>query len=120
MTIHAKLGFAVVVVAVVGVALVLLARFRPHLTPTVHVYVRLCAAAAGLQAVVGIVLLITGERPGQAIHYFYGIATVLPVPLAEAIGKRVPSYSENNLLLVGVGAMALFGLRALTTGTMAS
>jgi hypothetical protein len=118
MTIHGRFGVAVVLVAVVGVLLVLLARVKPASIPTVRVYVRLCALAAGAEAAIGLVLLITGHRPTEAIHLFYGAATVIPIPAAELLARRVRPGAEVTYLLAGVAATALFGLRAVTTGSM--
>jgi hypothetical protein len=115
-SIHARLGIAVVVVAAVGAVLVLVARGRPDAVPTVRVFVRLCAAAAVVEAVIGLVLLAIGERPAEGIHYFYGAATVLPIPIAEVYARRFPARNETMLLLAGAAATALFGLRAITTG----
>lgn len=117
MSIHARLGIAVVVVAGVGAVLVLFARGRPDAAPTVRVFVRLCAATAALQAGVGLVLLAIGERPSQWIHLFYGAATVLPIPLAEVYVRRFPARDETLILLGGIVAMVLFGIRAITTGS---
>lgn len=116
MTLHARLGYAVVVVAAVGALLVLLARRRSDLVPTVRVFVRLCALTALLQAVIGLVLLAAGHRPAQGIHFFYGAATVLPIPLAGLYARYSPAQQETLVLLAGVAATALFGLRAATTG----
>jgi hypothetical protein len=115
-TLHGRLGIAVVVVAAAGALLVLLARGRPDMVPTVRVFVRLCAAVAALQALIGLVLLAIGERPAEGIHLFYGAATVVPIPLAELYAKRFPARDETMLLLYGAVATALFGLRAATTG----
>jgi hypothetical protein len=117
MSVHARLGVAVILVAVVGAVLVLVARARPQLLPTVRVFVRLCAGVAAVEAVVGIVLLVLGNRPAEGIHFFYGAATVLPIPIAEEMGRRAPGRDETWLLLAGVAATALFGLRAVTTGS---
>lgn len=116
MSLHGRLGVAVVVVAVAGALLVLVARRRPDMVATVRVFVRLCGAVAALQVFIGLVLLAIGERPAQGIHLFYGAATVLPIPLAEVYAKRFPARDETMLLLAGVVATALFGLRAITTG----
>src|ERR1700676_3210024 len=80
-SLHARLGVAVVIVAAAGALLVLLARRRPAMVPTVRVFVCLCGALAALQAVIGLVVLAIGERPAEGIHLFYGAATVLPIPL---------------------------------------
>ena len=65
MSIHGRFGVAVIVVSVVGVVLVLLARARPANIPTVRVFVRLCAAAAAVEALIGIILVIAGHRPTE-------------------------------------------------------
>jgi hypothetical protein len=117
MSIHARLGVAVVAVAVVGALLTLLARNRPAVYPTVRVFVQLCAAAAAVEAVIGLVLVIGGQRPAEAIHFFYGAATVIPIPLSERMASRAHSRSETLYLLAGAAATALFGLRAVTTGS---
>ena len=115
-SVHARLGVAVILVAVIGAGLVLVARARPDALPTVRVFVRLCTAAAALEAVIGIVLLILGNRPSEGIHFFYGAATVVPVPLAGLLGRGARPGDETWYLLAGVAATALFGLRAVTTG----
>jgi len=115
-SLHARLGVAVVIVAAAGALLILVARRRPGMVPTVRVFVRLCGGLAGLQALIGLVLLAIGERPAEGIHLFYGAATAIPIPLAELYAKRFPARNETVLLLYGAVATALFGLRAATTG----
>ncbi len=117
MSIHARLGLAVVAVAAVAAVLVLVARQRPGSLPTVRVFVRLCAAAAAVEAVVGLVLLVAGNRPAEGIHFFYGAATVVPIPAASLMARRLGAREEMLYLLVGAVATALFGLRAITTGS---
>lgn len=116
MSVHARLGVAVIVVALIGAVLALVARRRTDLVPTVRVFVRLCAATAGVEAVVGLVLLATGSRPTEAIHLFYGAATVVPIPAAELLARRLQPRDEMLYLLGGAVAMVLFGIRAVTTG----
>jgi hypothetical protein len=117
-SLHGRIGVAVIVVSVVGAALALVARGRPANIPTVRVFVRLCAATAAVEALIGIALVIGGHRPAESIHYFYGAATVLPIPAADLLARRVSPGSETMYLLAGVVATALFGLRAVTTGNM--
>jgi hypothetical protein len=101
----------------VGAVLVLVARGRPNALPTVRVFVRLCAVAAALEAVVGLILVATGDRPAEGIHFFYGAATVVPIPLAQLMARRVSARDEMLYLLAGTVATVLFGFRALTTGS---
>lgn len=116
MSVHARLGVAVLVVAVVGVVLVLWSRRVPQRLATVRVYARLCAAAAAAEALLGVLLLLTGARPGQGIHLFYGAATVIPVPAADLLARRVRGTDEFWVLLAGTAAMVLMAFRAVTTG----
>jgi hypothetical protein len=117
MSVHARLGVAVIAVAAVGALLVLLARRRPNAASIVRVFVRLCAVAAALEAVIGLALLIAGNRPTEGIHFFYGAATVLPIPAAELLAHRAGARDEMLYLLAGAVATALFGLRAVATGS---
>jgi hypothetical protein len=116
MSVHARLGVAVVAIAAVGALLVLLARNRAGAIPAVRVFVRLCAVAAALEAVIGLALIIAGNRPTEAIHLFYGAATVAPIPVARLMARRPGARDEMLYLLAGAVATALFGLRAVTTG----
>ena len=115
--IHQRLGIAVLVVAVVGALLVLVASARPHLLPTVRAFVRLCAVAAGVQVLTGLLLLAIGDRPTEGIHLFYGAATVVAVPAAAALGRRARGREESFYLLGGIVMMALMAVRAITTGS---
>lgn len=116
MSVHARLGVAVVVVAAVAALLVLVARQRAGAAPAVRLFVRLCAVAAALEAVIGLALIIAGNRPTEGIHLFYGAATVAPIPVARMMARRSGAHDEMLYLLVGAVATALFGLRAVATG----
>jgi hypothetical protein len=115
-SVHAGLGVAVVVVAAMAAVLVALARKRAGAAPAVRVLVRLCAVVAALEAVIGLALIIAGNRPAEGIHLFYGAATVVPIPVARLMARRPGARDEMLYLLVGAAATALFGLRAITTG----
>ena len=116
MQIHDKFGFIVTVVAVAGALGAVLALLRPALMPAIRVYLRLTVAAVGLQAVVGIVVFATGHHPAQGIHWFYGAATLLSLPIAFFIGSRLPAREEPLFVLGGAVATVLFALRVLSTG----
>lgn len=116
MSVHARLGAVVIAVAVVGALLTLLARSRPGAIPTVRLFVRLCAGAAAVEALIGLGMVFAGQRPAEAIHYFYGAASVISIPAAGALARRRHPRLEMRYLLAGAVATALFGLRAVTTG----
>jgi heme A synthase len=116
MQLHDRFGFIVTIVAVAGALTAVLALLRPQLMPAIRVYLRLTVAAVALQAVIGIVLVATGERPSQGIHWFYGAATLLSLPIAFAIGSRLPAREEPLWVVGGAVATVLFAARAITTG----
>lgn len=116
MQVHDRLGFIVLFIAVVGAFAGVLALFRPTLMPAIRVYLRLTVAVVAVQVVVGIVLVITGSRPAQGIHWFYGAATLISLPLGFAIGGRMSAREEPIWVVGGAVATVLFALRALGTG----
>ena len=116
MQLHDKFGFIVTVVAVVGALAAVVALLRPSLMPAIRVYLRLTVVAVAVQAVFGVVAFATGHRPAQGIHWFYGVATLVSLPLAFLIGSRLPSREEPLWVVGGAVATVLFAARALTTG----
>ncbi|MBV8195279.1 MAG: hypothetical protein JOY80_07095 [Candidatus Dormibacteraeota bacterium] len=116
MIVHDKLGVVVLIVAVIGALAAVVALLRPHLLPMVRVYLRLTAGLAAVQVVVGVVLVIGGMRPSQGIHWFYGAATLISLPLAMWIGSRLGSREEPLWVMGGAVATVLFALRAIGTG----
>ena len=81
MFLHDQLGFIVTVLAAGGAVATIVSLFRPQVLATVRVYLILAAGVVALQVVVGLVLVLTGSRPTQLIHWFYGGATLLALPL---------------------------------------
>jgi heme A synthase len=70
-----------------------------------------------LQVVLGVALVITGARPGNSIHYLYGITIVILLPFAYSyLQRRDP---RQALLFFSLAALFIGGLaiRAITTGS---
>lgn len=116
MFLHDKLGVIVVIVAAVGAVAAVIGLLRPTIMPMVRVYLRLSVALVGLQVVIGIVLVATGSRPAQGLHWFYGAATLLALPLAMWIGSRLGRHEEPLWVMGGAVATLLFAFRAIGTG----
>lgn len=116
MQVHDRLGFIVLFVAVAGAIAGVLALFRPSWMPAIRVYLRLTVAVVAVQVVVGIVLVAMGSRPSQGIHWFYGAATLISLPIGFAVGSRMSSREEPIWVVGGAVATVLFALRALGTG----
>jgi heme A synthase len=115
-SIHDRLGFIVAVLAAGGAIATVLSLVRPRLLATVRVYLILCAGVVALQVVVGLVLVLTGSHPAQLLHWFYGAATLLALPLCALLGRGRPERQERLWLVGGAVATFLFAVRAITTG----
>ncbi len=63
---------------------------------------------AGVQGVIGLILLLQGHRPPDALHFLYGVLAVLALPVAYYLGTGGTDRRDSGifglagLLLVGV------------------
>jgi heme A synthase len=76
----------------------------------------LSIAVFGLQAAIGIALLVTGSRPRDALHILYGIVPFLALGAAYSYSAQMPARKEA--LTLGIVSLFTFGLiiRAFSTG----
>jgi heme A synthase len=70
----------------------------------------------GLQAVIGLLLLVSGARPRDTLHILYGIVPFLALGYAFSSSSHMKLRNES--LTLGLAALFTFGLiiRAYTTG----
>ena len=117
MTLHDRFGIAVLLVAVVAaVAAVLVSFVTPRYARLVKRLLRFMPLVVGVQVVLGLVLVATGSRPAQLLHWFYGAAVLLTMPLALSIGGRLGPSEERYWVAGGAVITVLFALRAIATG----
>jgi heme A synthase len=114
--IHDRYGVVLTVVAAVGALAAIAGLMRPRILPIVRLYLRVMIALFGVQVVIGLLLVATGHAPQQFIHWFYGAATMLTLPLATLIGSRLGGRDERIWLAGGAVMTLLFALRAIATG----
>ena len=114
--IHDRYGFVLTVVAALGAVAAMLSLLRPRILPLVRLYLRITIAVIAIQVVIGLVLVASGERPHQLLHWLYGAATLATLPIAIAIGKRLGGRDEQIWLAGGAVLTVLFAVRALATG----
>jgi heme A synthase len=114
--IHDRYGAVLTVIAAVGAIAAIVGLFQPRILRTVRLYLRVTIALFALQVAIGLVLVATGHEPQQPLHWFYGAATLLTLPLAMFVGKR-QGHREEQIWLAGGAVMTLlFALRAIATG----
>lgn len=116
MLIHDRYGVVLTVVAALGAIAAIVSLVRPRILPIVRLYLRATVALVAIQVAIGIVLVASGHAPQQLIHWFYGAATLLTLPLAMAIGKRLGGRDEQIWLAGGAVMTLLFLFRTLATG----
>jgi heme A synthase len=114
--IHDWFGLAIVVGAGVGAVVALLSLFLPRMLPVLRLYTRIAAAAIGLQVLIGLILVATGDRPHDALHWLYGAATLLALPLSRWMGTPLKERDKRLWLTAGAVATLLFAVRTLMTG----
>jgi len=68
-----------------------------------------------VQALIGIILLMGGARPGDNLHFLYGATVILTLPL---VGSYIVDKKISRPLAFGLGSLFMAGLaiRAITTG----
>jgi heme A synthase len=116
MLIHDVYGLVLTVVAAIGAIAAIGSLIRPQILPMVRVYLRITIAVVAVQVVIGIVLVATGDRPAQLIHWFYGAVTLLTLPLAIWLGGKLGGREQHVWLVGGAVLTVLFALRAMATG----
>jgi MFS superfamily sulfate permease-like transporter len=115
-TVHQRLAEAVLLLGVVGALWAGWCVYRRIPSPSLRAYLLLSQVVITLQAVLGIALAIGGHRPHHGIHFFYGPAVFLSLPMGYLIGVRSDERGEHLALLGGCVAVALFSIRAIGTG----
>lgn len=80
------------------------------------------AVVAALQALLGIALVLLGQRPGTGtglyyLHYVYGAIVVLAIPVAISYATSGKNQ-RRDILIFSIAALILVaaGIRALATG----
>lgn len=116
MIVHQRLSNAVLLLGLVGTVWALENMLRRRVSPALRAYLRLTFLAIVVQGAVGLVLFFTGSRPAQGLHWFYGPAVLLSLPVAWSFARPGDERREALALFAGSLAVFLFSIRALGTG----
>jgi hypothetical protein len=114
--IHQRLGVAVLVLGAVGSVVALGGISRRRVSPTLRAYLRLTSLVIAVQAALGIALVIRGYRAHDNLHFIYGPAVLLALPVAQFLGGRSDERREAIALFAGALAVFLLAIRAIGTG----
>jgi hypothetical protein len=116
MLLHDRYGLVLTIVAAVGAIAAIGSLVRPKLLPVVRVYLRVSVAVIAVQVLIGVVLVATGSRPSQILHWLYGAATLITLPLAVWLGGKLGRREQHIWLVGGAILTVLFAFRAMATG----
>jgi heme A synthase len=101
--------------AAVGLWGIFLAIRKSPLTPNYRGALVIGVALGGVQALIGIVLVLSGDRPLDNLHFLYGASVILTLPLVMSyiVDKKI-----SKPLAFGLASLFMAGLaiRAITTG----
>jgi hypothetical protein len=118
--IHALFAWALVFYFVaLGLWGLFLAVRRAPLPPSFAGALAIAVMAGVIQALIGAFLLLTGGRPGNELHYLYGLSVIVALPLAQQL---IATRNVPRPLIYGLAALFTMGLaiRAITTGSPGS
>ncbi len=116
-TLHQKLGFVVVVAAVVGALVALTSLLTPLVGLALKIYLRLLLLAVAVQVILGGVVYLMGSRPTHSPeHYLYGAGLAITLGVTFAVGRRTPWPLSKVPLVVGAVIAVVFAVLALTSG----
>lgn len=68
-----------------------------------------------LQGLIGLVLLVTGHRPHDALHYLYGVVAAITLPAAYFYGDG--GRERRDSLIFGLAGLFLMGIAIRGIGT---
>jgi hypothetical protein len=115
--IHGLFAWAVVLYFVaIGLWGLFLAIRRAALPPSFAGALAIAVILGVVQALIGLVLFVTGGRPRDDLHYLYGLSVIVALPLVQ---QFVAQRKVSRPLLYGLAALFTMGLalRAITTGS---
>ena len=109
--VHAWVGFTVVALFAIGWLWPLgavIARRGPG--ERYWLWLTVAQVVAGIQALIGIVLLLMGRRPSTWLHFVYGFGPIVILVIAHALARDLQKTQPGCETDPAVGAVRLRGL----------
>jgi hypothetical protein len=114
--IHERIAFSLVLYyAVIGLWGLFLGIRKSPLTPSYRGALIIGVVLGGVQALVGLTLVLSGGRPVDNLHFLYGASVILTLPL---VMSYIVDKKFSRPLAFGLASLFMAGLaiRAITTG----
>lgn len=114
--IHQRIALSLVLYyAALGVWGVFLGIRKSPLTPGYRGALVIGVAIGAVQALVGLSLVVSGDRPADNLHFLYGASVILTLPL---VMSYIVDKNISRPLAFGLASLFMAGLaiRAITTG----
>ncbi|HVC41078.1 MAG TPA: hypothetical protein VND54_03780 [Candidatus Saccharimonadales bacterium] len=115
-TLHQKLGFVLVVAAVLGALVALISLVTPLVGIVLKIYLRLLLLAVAVQIILGAALYLMGHRPTHELHYLYGAGMAVTLGVTFAVGRRTPWPLSKLPIVIGAILAVVFAVLSLTSG----
>jgi hypothetical protein len=115
-TAHQKLAVVIVLMSLGGTLWSAYSAYHSRLNGRLIFFTWTAVAAIGVQALVGVILGVSGARPDDGLHFVFGPATLLALPISERLSRgREP---RRAALILGAGwfITLVLSLRAVGTG----
>lgn len=115
-TAHQKLAVAVVLLALLGTLWSGYFAYKGRATRQLRAAGLMMVAVLAAQAVLGIVLALQGVRPHDSLHFVWGPAAIVALPLALGLGRGRAPRTEAVIATAGWLLTLALSLRAVGTG----
>jgi hypothetical protein len=115
-TLHDKIGFFIVVAAVLGALIAVISLVTPFVGIVLKIYLRLLLLGVAIQVVLGAGLYLGGHRAAHELHYLYGAGIAVTLGVTFAVSRRTPWPLSKLPLVAGAIIATVFAVLALTSG----
>ena len=115
-TAHRELAVAIVLLALAGSIWSGYVAYRARWSSRLGILGSITTFAIALQALFGVLLATGGQRPQDPLHFVFGPATLLVLPLARLAGRTASDRTDRFLVCAGWLATLALSLRATGTG----
>lgn len=83
-----------------------------------RILLTITAALGLIQAIIGGLLLLNGQKPGDGLHFVYGGIVLLAIPVAYVYSDQAQVRRDIIIMVIAVLAVIGAAIRALMTGAV--